>query len=153
MVSTVQRILVICGLLLLLTAGSVSSLYAQVFNPVNRMEYPIEFTEWTLNGGVNMVPKMQSYMRSCTIMFNSGNTTVSFGNMLYKATYIFFPDSTCETVAKALFIKQSVFGTGEIERSGRDFTIFLSVRSEVKGKDRVILTRAKGTIKQQSGGK
>jgi predicted polyphosphate/ATP-dependent NAD kinase len=130
-----------------LLVGSISDLYAQTFNPVNGTDYLVEFTEWTVNG-VDMLPTMQSQIRSYTITFNLDNTVVSFGNILYKVMYTFFPDGTCETIAKALFIKQTILGTGEIERSGRDFTMFLSVRSEIKGQDVVMLTRAKGAIKQ-----
>ena len=125
-------------------SGSVPGLFAQAFNPENGTTYPVEFIEWTLNDD-DKLPVMQSLLRSSTITFNSENTVMSFGNTLYTANYTLFPDGSCEAAIKALFIRRTVSGTGSIERSGRDFTLSLSMPLEKEGKD--MLTVIKGNIK------
>ena len=124
--------------------GSVSILYAQTFNPVNGTTYPVEFIAWTLNGE-DKLPTMQSLLRSSTITFNSDKTVLSIGNALYTATYTFFSDGRCEAAVKALLIRRTVAGTGSIERSGRGFTLSLSMPLEKGGEDMAAVI--KGAIK------
>ena len=118
-------------LLIFSLAGSFSGLFAQAFSPVNGTAYPVEIIEWTSNGE-DKLAVMQSLLRSCTITFNSANAVVSFGNGINNATYTFFPDGSCESSVKALFIKRSVFGAGRIERSGRDFILYVSMQVETE---------------------
>ena len=132
------------AILFFLLACSISGLRAQTFNPIDGRTYPVEFITWTINGD-DKLPVMQSYLRSGAITFNPDNTVINFGNTLYKASYTFFSDGNCEVAIKALFIQRSVLGIGSIERSGRDFTLSLSMRSEAEAED--IITYIKGIIK------
>lgn len=127
-------------------ALSISGLYAQAFNPVNGMAYPVEFTEWTVKGE-DKLRTMQSQLRSCVITFNPDTAVMSFGGALFKAAYTFFPGGVCEVAVKTMFLQKTISGAGWIERLGRDFTISLSVRGEAGGDD--IITTAKGIIKEQ----
>jgi hypothetical protein len=121
--------------------SSNSILYAQAFTPINGTAYPVEFTEWTLNG-VDRLHEMESNLRSATITFNSNNTILNFRNALFNATYTFFPNGSCEFFVRVLFIRRTVLGTGRIERSGRDFTLFISLQEG--GEDMVAVI--KGSI-------
>ena len=132
------------AILILTFAGSVSRLNAQVFYPIDGIAYPIEFTEWILNGE-DKIPVMQTYLRSGTIAFNSDNTIITIGNALYTATYTIFPNGSCEVAVKALFIRRLISGTGGIERTGNEFTLSLSVPDEKEGKD--MFTLIKGYVK------
>lgn len=125
-------------------AVSISTLSAQALNPVNGTAYSVEFVEWIINGE-DKLSSMQSNVRSSTITFNSDNVVVNFGNNLYKAAYTFFPNGSCEVAIKALFIQRTVSGSGRIERSGRDFTLYLSMRTEAGSED--IVTMIKGNIR------
>ena len=124
--------------------SSISGLFAQAFSFTEGTAYPVEFVEWTLNGE-DKLSVLQSNMRSSAITFNSDKTVMSIGSALYNATYTILTDGSCEVVIKALFIRRSVSGTGRIERSGRDFTFFLSIPLENRGED--MYTVIKGIIK------
>jgi len=108
---------------------SVAVLGAQTFTPLNGVTYPVEIVEWTINGE-DRFPAMKSNLRTCTIIFNSDNTEVSFGSALYNATYIFFPNGSYDFSVRALFIRRSGSGMGRVERSGRELTLFVSMRAE-----------------------
>jgi len=128
--------------LIFLLALSVSGLGAQSFDPVNNTAYPFDLVEVTFNG-VDRLAAMQSNVRSCAITFNADNTVMSVGNNLYTATYTFSPDGSCEIVMKALFIRRSVSASGTIERTGKDFTVSLSM--QMRGRD--VIAVMKGRIK------
>ena len=106
--------------------SSITVLGAQTFNPMYGTTYPIEIFEWIINGE-DKFPVMKSNLRTCTIVFNSDNTIVKSSNALHNTTYTFFSNGSFEFSVRALFIRQSGSGTGRIERTGRDFTIFLSI--------------------------
>ena len=132
------------AMLLFSLVVSISGLCAQAFNPVNGTAYPVEFVEWALNGE-DKLPVMQSLLQSSTIIFNSDNTVMTFGNALYTAVYTILSDGSCEVAIKALFIRRSVVGTGSIERSGRDFTLSISMSLGKEGEN--MFTVIKGNIK------
>jgi len=127
-------------LLIFLLALSISALYAESFDPVNGTAYPFDLVEVTFNG-VDRSAAMQSHVRSCAITFNADTTVMSVGNGLYNAVYTFTPDGTCEIVMKALFIRRSFSASSTIERSGRDFTITLSM--QMKGRDVVAVMKGR----------
>ena len=133
-------------ILFLLLTSSIHGLYAQMFNPVNGAAYPVEFTEWTLNGDDKLYA-MRPQLRSGIITCNSETTIVNFGGALYKAAYTFYTGDRCEVAVKTVFLQKSVFAIGRIERYGSDFSIFLSIPGGTAGKD--IVTVARGKINQQ----
>ena len=130
--------------LLFLFTLFISGLHAQAFNPVNGTAYAVEFTDWEFTGNDRMAG-MQGNIRSGTITFNRDNTVMSFGNALYTAAFTFRPDGRCDIAVRALLVRRSFSGTGRVERSGRDFTVFLSMPREGDSEEMPVII--KGVIK------
>ena len=127
-------------LLIFLFVDSISGLRAQSFDPANGTAYPFRLAEVTINGK-DRSAAMQSNVRSCTITFNQDNTVISVDNTRYNTTYTFSSDGACEIVFKAFFIRRSVPGSGTVERSGRDFTVSLSM--QMRGRDMIAVMKGR----------